>query len=95
MEISSPIKEMSTEKLKKEPYAILLDRNGSEMSWSPSGKPLLCPVLPSSGWGARLVAIGNQLYKSGGEKAMQDCFVATLGQKNWSSIPSLNVSGLK
>ena len=79
----------------KEHYAILVDTEGSETSWSPSGNPPLCPVLPSSGVGARLVAIGNQLYKSGGEKAMQDCFVATLGQKNWSSIPSLNVSGLK
>ena len=95
VEISSPIKEIITEKLKKEPYAILLNNNGSEMSWSPSGNPPLCPVLPSSGGGARLVAIGNQLYKSGGYEGMQNCYVATLGQKNWSSIPNLNVSGLK
>ena len=97
VEISSPIKEISTEKLKKEPYAILLDRNGSGMSWSPSGNPPLCPVLPYSagcGLGARLVAIGNQIYKSGGEKALQDCYVATLGQENWISLPNLNVSGL-
>ena len=94
-EISSSVKEISTEKLKKEPYAILLNNNGSEMSWSPSGNPPLCPVLPSSGVGARLVAIGNQIYKSGGEKALQDCYKATLGQENWSSLPKLNVSGLK
>ena len=95
VEISSPIKEISTEKLKKEPYAILLDENGSEMSWSPSGNPPLCPVLPSSGVGARLVAIGNQIYKSGGEKALQDCYKATLDHTDWSSLPKLNVSGLK
>ena len=94
VEISSPIKEISTEKLKKEPYAILVDWKGSEMSWSPSGNPPLCPVLPSSGVGARLVAIGNQIYKSGGEKALQDCYEATLGQKDWSSLPKLNVSCL-
>jgi len=75
----------------KEHYAILVDTEGSETSWSPSGNPPLCPVLPSSGVGARLVAIGNQLYKSGGEKALQDCYEATLGQKDWSALPKLNV----
>ena len=81
--------------MRKEPYAILINNNGSVMSWSPSGNPPLCPVLPSSGVGARLAVIGNQLYKSGGEKALQDCYEATLGQKDWSSLPKLNVSGLK
>ena len=87
--------EMCIEEMTREPYVILVDTNGSGMSWSPSGQPPPCPDLPSSGMGARFAAIGNQLYKSGGDGAMQDCYVATLGQNNWSSIPGLYVSGLK
>ena len=87
--------EMCIEEMRREPYVILVDTNGSGMSWSPSGQPPPCPDLPSSGMGARFAAIGNQLYKSGGDGAMQDCYVATLGQNNWSSIPGLYVSGLK
>ena len=95
--VNAKCEKMSTEEERLEPYVVLLGKESTEC-WSPSGNPPICPVLFHSGEGQRLAAIGNQFYKSGGEKTMQDCYVATLGQNRnntWNSIPSLNVSSLK
>ena len=97
--VPAKCEKMSTDKEEErtEPYVMLFGKESTEC-WSPSGNPPICPVLFHSGEGQRLAAIGNQFYKSGGEKTMQDCYVATLGQNRnntWNSIPSLNVSSLK
>ena len=91
--VPAKCEKMSTDKEEErpEPYVMLFGKESTEC-WSPSGNPLPCSLaaLPYSDEGWKAAAIGNSFYLC--DETMRRCWVTLPNQKNWSEIPSANVS---
>ena len=91
--VPAKCEKMSTDKEEErpEPYVMLFGKESTEC-WSPSGTPPICSLaaLPHGYGYWQAAAMENLFYLC--EQDGRNCHVTAPGQKNWSWIPSLNVS---